>query len=54
MPATPEQREANTQQILKDFPYLTREDIEKWDKIGRPMREDETFEDLLEESSLDQ
>jgi hypothetical protein len=32
---TPEEREAEAQEILKDCPELTREDIEAWDKLDK-------------------
>lgn len=38
MPMTPEENEANIQEILRTCPGMTREKIEEWDKMGSPMK----------------
>jgi len=42
--ATPEELEENARQIMREHPNVTREMIEEWDKIGRPMTHDDAKE----------
>jgi len=48
-PPTPEEIEAYTLKQLSENPTLTREQIESWDKVGRPMKNGE-FAEMLEKS----
>lgn len=48
-PATPEEIEAHTLKLLSEIPTLTREQIESWDKVGRPMKKGE-FAEMLKKN----
>jgi hypothetical protein len=41
---TDEQKEMKMQEILAEFPTVTREQLEEWDKLGSPMTQEEYWE----------
>ncbi len=38
---TPEENEANIKEILQTIPGMTREKIAEWDKMGKPMTQED-------------